>query len=219
METKNLTIVFIDLAGFTTRTSHIPRDKLIELIDRYEGLVVPTIQEFNGAVIKKIGDAFMAVFESPTDAILCGVKVQQTLFEYNKNAKPVDQIRVRIAINTGEVNIKDNDVYGEAVNIASRLEKVSRPNDVYFTDAVYLSMSKAEIPSIFIGKKQFKGIPRKIGVYKVLGEYNKILLARKRKKKQSEKRRRRFRLIMFAIFVLLLILILLYFYQNYLQLL
>ena len=213
METKTLTITFIDLVGFTTRTSHIPREKLLELIDKYEELVEPILYEFKGMVIKKIGDAFMVVFESPTDAVLCGIKIQDTLFNYNKTASKVDKIKVRIAINTGEVNIKDRDIYGEAVNIASRLEKLAHPNDVYFTESVYLSMSKAEIPSIFIGKKAFKGIPRKIGVYKVIGEYNKILLARKKRKKQKAKKRKRFITIIVIIFLLVLILIAAYLSQ------
>ena len=209
METKNLTIMFIDLAGYTIRTSRIPRDKFLELLDTYERLVEPLFSEFDGKIVKKIGDAFMAGFESPTNAVLCGIKIQDTLFKYNKHVRKRDKIRVRIAINTGEVHVRNGDIYGEAVNIASRLERIARINDIYFTESVYLSMNKAEIPSMFVGKATLKGIPRKIKVFKVLGEYSKILLTRK----QHAKRRKRTTLILSIVFILLLLLVALYFYQ------
>lgn len=204
METKTLTIMFIDLAGFTLRTSRIPRDKFLELLNRYENIVEPVVSEFKGNIIKKIGDAFLAAFESPTNAVLCGIKIQDALFKYNQQAQKIYNLNVRIAINTGEVHLRDNDVYGEAVNIASRLEKTAKINDVYFTDSVYLSMNKAEIPSIFIGEKRFRGIPRMVKIYKVLGEYSRILLARKKR------RRKTLGMIRMILFTILLIFILLF---------
>ncbi len=216
METKTLSIMFMDLAGYTHRTAHISREKLLELLDKYDEIIEPILYEFRGMVVKKIGDAFMVVFDSPTDAILCGIKAQNTLFNYNKTAHPSDQIHVKIAINTGEVHLRDKDFYGEAVNIAARLEKVARVNDVYFTESVYLSMNKTEIPSVFVGDRRFKGIPRKVKVFKVMGEYNKILLARKRRKKQVEKRRKRFVMIMSIAVVLALLLAAAYLAQYYL---
>jgi hypothetical protein len=72
-------------------------------------------------------------------------------------------------------------VYGETVNIASRLEQIARPHDVYFTESVYLAMNKAEIPSRYFGAFLFKGIPRRVKVFKVLGKYSQILIKRKRR--------------------------------------
>jgi class 3 adenylate cyclase len=209
METKNLTIMLTDLVDYTSKTSHIPRKKFLELLDTYEKLIEPIFEEFDGKLVKKIGDAFMAAFESPTNAILCGVKIQYTLFNHNQNLDKKDQIHVRVAINTGEVHLREDDIYGEAVNIASRLEEKAKPDDIYFTDSVFLSMNKAEIPSILIGKRPFKGIPRKVGVYKVLGEYSKILLARKKKKRKIKKTIIGSILIIFSIIILALMFILL----------
>jgi len=204
--------MFIDLAEYAAKTSRTPRAELMEFLENYEKLVEPVFSEFKGEIIKKIGDAYMAVFESPTNAVLCGIKIQDALFRYNQGRDKKHQIHVRIAINTGVVHIRNNDIYGEAVNIASRLEKVARVGDVYFTESVYLSMNKAEIPSIFVGNRNFRGIPNKIRIFKVLGEYSKILLERKRRKKRYNEIVRGLLLIFFSITTIILIIALLYFY-------
>lgn len=179
METKSLAVAFIDLAGYTGKTSRIPREKLLELLDTYDNLIGPIFPEFGGKVVKKIGDSFMVVFDSPTNAVLCGIQIQNTLFKHNKMVDKSKRLRVKIAIDLGEVHIRKGDVFGDAVNIASRLEKIVRIDDIYFTDTVYFAMNKAEIPSIFVGQKKFKGVPRIIRIFKVLGEYSKILRKRK----------------------------------------
>jgi len=183
METKTLAIMFADLAGYTARTSQSSRTNFIQLLDTYEQIVLPVFAEFNGKIVKKLGDGFLVSFESPTNAVLCGIKIQNELFIHNQNARKDEGLAVRIAVSMGEVHLRDDDVYGEAVNIASRLEKIAKPNDVYFTQAVYIAMNKAEIPSVLVGARTFKGVPLKVRVFKVFGEYSKILI-RRRKRRQ-----------------------------------
>lgn len=77
---------------------------------------------------------------------------------------------MRIAINVGEVNLAENDVFGEAVNIAARIESVTQAGEVFFTEAVYLSMNKTEVPSSEVGLLKLKGISEKVKVYKVKRE-------------------------------------------------
>jgi len=211
METKNLTIVFVDLAGYTVKTSHITRNKLLEHLETYEKIVEPVFSDFKGSIVKRIGDAFMASFESPTNAVLCGIKIQDKLFKYNQTAPEKEKIHVRIAINTGEAHIRNGDIYGEPVNIASRLEKAAKVNDVYFTEAVYLSMNKAEIPSVFVGNIRFKGVPRKIKIFKVLGEYSEILLERKIRQKRHREIIKGILLILSSVIAIASILASLYF--------
>ncbi|MBR9692251.1 adenylate/guanylate cyclase domain-containing protein [Candidatus Woesearchaeota archaeon] len=215
METKNLTIMFVDLAGYTLKTSSIPRDKFLELLETYERIVEPIFSRFNGDIIKKIGDAFMVTFESPTNAILCGIDIQDALFKHNRHEVNREEcLRVKIAINAGEVHIRNKDIYGEAVNIASRLEKIADINDVTFTESVYLSMNKPEIPSIFMGERRLKGIPNKIRVYKVLGEYSKILLEQRRRKRKIRKTIKNILLLITALLILAVFFVLLNIYLS-----
>lgn len=162
--------MFTDMKGFTTRTSAQSRSEVEKLLDIHDSVVRPTFAEFNGRIVKTIGDAFLVLFESPTNAVLCGVNIQQKVKEHNKNNAVEDQFEIRIAINAGEVHLKDDDVFGEAVNITSRIEAISEPGEVYFTEAVYLTMNKNEIPSSEVGFRFLKGIPDQVKVYKVLSE-------------------------------------------------
>ncbi|MBN1586460.1 MAG: hypothetical protein JW937_03410 [Candidatus Omnitrophica bacterium] len=170
MESRSLTIVFTDMKGFTSRTSSQSRTATEEMIFRHKELLLPVIKKRGGQLIKSIGDAFLLTFESPTDAVLAGMDIQEKLRKFNLSVPSPDRIEVRVAINTGEVIVDEGDVYGEAVNIASRIEGIAEPNEVYFTESTYLSMNKSEVPSAEIGYRLLKGIPEKIKIFKVLKE-------------------------------------------------
>jgi class 3 adenylate cyclase len=170
IETEQLTIMFTDIGGFTSKTSAKSRAELNDFLEIHDGLIVPIFEEFGGRIIKTIGDAFLTVFKSPTDAVLCGIEIQRTLKRHNANSREDQRLEVRVAINSGEVTLRDNDVFGEPVNIAARIEGIAGVNEIYFTEAVYLAMNKNEIPTAEIGYRKLKGIPHEIKVFKVLAE-------------------------------------------------
>ena len=168
MATANATVMFTDIRGFTARTSREPREGLEELLQTHEALLLPVIKHYDGRVVKTIGDAFLVVFESPTNAVLCGVVIQRRLLEFNRTAPEAKRIEVRVAINSGEVTLRGDDVFGEPVNICARIEGITEPNEIYFTEATYLTMQKAEVPSSVVGSRRLKGIPEEIKLYRVL---------------------------------------------------
>ncbi|MDE2291071.1 MAG: adenylate/guanylate cyclase domain-containing protein, partial [Elusimicrobia bacterium] len=165
--TKHLTILLTDIKGFTDRTSHQTRAAIQALLDEHRAIVLPILEGKGGKLVKTIGDAFLMTFESPTDAVLAGVSVQEALRKRNQGRAEDDRIEVRIAINSGEVNLSEGDIFGEPVNITSRIEGVAEAGEVFFTEAVYLAMNKTEVPSSEVGLFQLKGIPEKMRVYKV----------------------------------------------------
>jgi class 3 adenylate cyclase len=167
LKTANLAIVFTDIQGFTERTSRQTHEENQRLLQVHHDLLAPLFSHFGGRILKSIGDAFLVTFESPTQAVLSGVAIQDRLWEYNRTAPENEQLRVRVAINVGEVRVEANDVFGEPVNIASRVEGIAEPGEVFFTEAVYLSMNKAEVPSQEVGAYELKGIPGKIRVFRV----------------------------------------------------
>jgi class 3 adenylate cyclase len=169
-ESRVLTILLTDIRNFTDRTSRSSRSDVVGLIEKNKQLVLPSLQKRGGRLIKTIGDAFLVVFNSPTDAVLAGIDAQSELTRYNDGKPDEEKIEIRIAINVGEVSLVDNDVYGEAVNITSRIEGVAQAGEVFFTEAVYLAMNKTEVPSSEVGYLQLKGVPEKIRVYKVRRE-------------------------------------------------
>ncbi|NNN06142.1 MAG: adenylate/guanylate cyclase domain-containing protein [Elusimicrobia bacterium] len=131
--TRNLVILLTDIKGFTDRTSHQSRAEMQQLLDRHKEIVLPVLQGRGGTLVKTMGDAFLMTFESPTNAVLAGIDVQAALRSYNEGKPAEERIDVRIAINQGEVNLADDDVFGEAVNITARIEAVADAGDVFFT--------------------------------------------------------------------------------------
>ncbi|MFH2202639.1 MAG: adenylate/guanylate cyclase domain-containing protein, partial [Elusimicrobiota bacterium] len=167
---QNLTILLTDIKGFTEKTSHKSRADILTMLENHKEIVLPVLEGKGGRLVKTIGDAFLMVFESPTDAVLAGMAVQEALAVFNKDKKGDDRIDVRIAINTGEVTLSDDDIFGDPVNITARIEGIAEAGEVFFTEAVYLAMNKQEVPSSEVGLLQLKGIPEKVRVYKVVSE-------------------------------------------------
>lgn len=167
MKTANLAIVFTDIKGFTERTSNQTLEENQRLLRRHSELLSPLFKAFGGKIIKSIGDAFLVTFESPTQSVLCGIAIQDRLWLYNRTVPERERFEVRVAVNAGEVRIEDNDVFGEPVNIASRVEGIAEAGWVYFTEVVYLAMNKAEVPAEEVGLFELKGIPGKVRVYRV----------------------------------------------------
>src|SRR5581483_7987826 len=165
-----LVILLTDIRNFTDRTAKSTRSGIFRLIEKHKELVLPILQRRGGTLVKTIGDAFLVIFHSPTDAVLAGVEVQDALGRFNASVPDDQRIEVRIAINMGEVNVTDNDIYGEPVNVTSRIATVAEAGEVFFTESVYLNMNKAEVPSSEVGWLQLKGISEKVRVYKVKRE-------------------------------------------------
>jgi class 3 adenylate cyclase len=209
MKTNNLTILFTDIKGFTSRTSKSSREELETLLQLHDDLIKPVFEDFGGEVIKTIGDAFMVKFTSPTNAVLCGMKIQHVLDKFNKDKGDDEKIEVRVAINSGEVTEKGNDVFGEAVNIAARLEGIADAGDIYFTESVYLAMNKAEIPTAEVGYRHFKGIPEEVKVYKVLREAKKGAIRKEKPVKREGSFWQKHKKWIIGIFVALIIIIIL----------
>ncbi|MEM7249565.1 MAG: adenylate/guanylate cyclase domain-containing protein [Acidobacteriota bacterium] len=170
MPTRNLTIMFTDIKGFTARVSAGSRDDLTRLREAHDRLLKPVFAHFGGTIVKTIGDAFLVRFDSPTDGVLCGVAIQEVLRQHAETAAEDDRIEVRVAINSGEVEVVDGDILGEPVNIAARLESAAEAGQVWFTEAVYLAMNRSEAPSAEVGERTFKGIPYPVRVYRVESE-------------------------------------------------
>ncbi|MFH2137422.1 MAG: adenylate/guanylate cyclase domain-containing protein [Candidatus Omnitrophota bacterium] len=190
MKRKTLTILFADVQGYTIRTARQTREQNEKFIKEIRSFVEKNIQEKDGTLVKSMGDGFLITFESPTDAVACGREMQSQIKQRNTNAlHHNDYIRFRIGISTGEVNVDDNgDVYGEAVNIASRIQNFASPNDVFLAEATYLAMNKSEIQALDLGPQRFKNIVQEVRVYKVSDgspDYDTLLPAQKESSKNK----------------------------------
>ena len=167
MRTQNLAIVLIDIVGYTPRTAAQTREENQHMLERFDAVVRPMVRAFHGRIVKTMGDAFMLTFPSPTDALLCSMAVHDRMAQNNGEHPDDEPIQIRAAVNVGEVRQEKGDIFGEAVNIAARIEGHTEPGEIYFSEAVYLSMTKSEVPSEEVGYAELKGVADKVRLYRV----------------------------------------------------
>jgi len=166
-KSKILTIMVVDIAGYTRITAGLGRKTFDELHNVFDRITTNVCSKYGGWIVKKVGDSFIVVFESANDCLYCASELQERFEETNKSTKSKNPIRIKIAVNTGEVIIKDNDIYGDAVNLAAKLEKLTKPGEIYFTQAVYLAMNKNEVSYQYLGTRRIKGFGYPIKIFKV----------------------------------------------------
>ena len=117
IERKLAAIMFTDIAGYTAQMSK-DQDVAFSLLDTKQKALRPLVKKHNGTLVKEMGDGTLSHFPSSVDATNCSIELQKSL---KKNTK----LNVRIGVHHGEALFKDKDVYGDVVNIASRLETMS----------------------------------------------------------------------------------------------
>jgi len=167
IKTENLAIVLTDMAGFTEATVQQSRVAIEELLATHNRILLPIVRRFKGRHVKSIGDALLLVFRSPTDAMLCAMAMQDALYEYNRSAPKEKQIHMRVGASLGEVRVTRGDIFGEPVNITSRICGVTPADEIYLSEALYMAMNKAEVPSQEVGWRELKGIPQPVRVYHI----------------------------------------------------
>lgn len=202
VQSEVLTIMFIDLVGYTKTTGKLKREDISGLHDVFDDICASVFNKYEGSVIKKMGDAFLATFKSPTNAVLCGVELQNDFARYNHSYKLTNPLMIRVALHGGEVVLRKGDIYGDAVNTAARIEGIVKAGDVVFSEAVYHSMNKNEIPYLYIGEKMFRGLKRPIKLFKVKRMYDEIL---RRRRKMWRSFRRRVRTVILTVILLALL--------------
>jgi len=136
-----LTVFFIDMVGYTKRTSESDMTSLMQLIKSFEDHAIPSIERFRGQIVKKLGDGILAVFKHPVSAVIAALEIRRKIEEYNRYSVDSDKFQVRIGLDTGTVIWKDEDVFGDIVNTASRMETSAKPGDILITGNVYQEVS------------------------------------------------------------------------------
>ena len=110
---------------------------LVTLTAHLKELIEPCIAEYRGRVFKTIGDGLLAEFASVVDAVRCAVVFQEGMTERNVNTTEDRRIEFRIGVNLGDVIVQDDDVFGDGVNVAARLEGLAEPGSVVVSGMVH----------------------------------------------------------------------------------
>ncbi|HYB03559.1 MAG TPA: adenylate/guanylate cyclase domain-containing protein [Nitrososphaerales archaeon] len=167
-------IMFTDIVGYTSLTES-DEDLALKLLDEHRRIVRPLISSHNGKEVKTMGDAFLVEFGSAVESTRCAFEIQQALHKFNANRKPLERILLRIGIHLGDVIHSGEDVYGDAVNVASRIEGLSEPGGICISRQVYDSVRNKIHDARFesLGLRQLKNVKNEVEVYKAITPWGK----------------------------------------------
>src|SRR6201996_5291678 len=162
-------IVAADIAGYS-RLMEIDEEGTHRRVKRIErDLIEPSIAEHHGRLVKTTGDGFIAIFDSPVEAVRCSIVIQQNLIGRNASVPQTYRIEYRMGVNLGDVIIEPDDVYGDGVNIASRIEGIAAPGQVFISGGIYEQIKHKVVCGYeSLGDRRVKNITDPVRVYRVL---------------------------------------------------
>jgi TolB-like protein/class 3 adenylate cyclase len=161
-------ILAADVVGYSRLMGADEEGTLERLKALRRELLDPKIAEHKGRIVKTTGDGLLVEFASVVDAVRCAVAVQQAMPERNTGVAVDSRIELRIGINLGDVIVEDDDLYGDGVNIAARIEALAEPSGVFVSYTVHDHV-RDRLPFVFedLGEQQVKNIARPVRVYRV----------------------------------------------------
>jgi adenylate cyclase len=129
-------ILAADVAGYSRLMGADEEGTHERLQAHLQELVNPKIEEHRGRIVKNTGDGLLAEFPSVIDAVRCAVEVQCGMAERNAETPPEKRIEFRIGVNLGDVIVEANDIFGDGVNVAARLEALAEPGGICLSRVV-----------------------------------------------------------------------------------
>ncbi len=169
-ERRLAAIMFTDLVGYTAMAQR-NESLALELLERHNTLLRSVVKQRRGREVKTVGDAFLLEFGSALEAVLCAIEIQSVLNEQNKLVGGAERILVRIGIHVGDVVHRGGDVFGDAVNIASRIVSFAEQGGICISGQVYAQVvNKLEYPLLKMSAQSLKNVEQPIDLYRVVLE-------------------------------------------------
>ena len=175
-------ILAADISGYSRLMELDEEGTYARVIRQRRELIEPTLAEHHGKLIKYTGDGFLAMFDSPVEAVRCAIVIQQSMVGRNTSLPREQWILYRIGVHLGDVIVEPSDVYGDGVNIAARLEGIASPGDVYVSGGVYEQIKNKLVCAYqSLGDRQVKNITDPVSVYRVLPDPAALSQARRKR--------------------------------------
>src|ERR1700758_2342756 len=168
IERKLAAIVAADVAGYSRLMGADEEGTHARLKAHLRELVDPKIKEHRGRVVKNTGDGFVAEFPSVVEAVRCAGEVQRGMADLNADIPDEKRIMFRVGINLGDVIAEPEDIYGDGVNVAARLEALAEPGRICVTRLVRdQERDRLDLGFEDLGERSVKNIARPVRVYRV----------------------------------------------------
>lgn len=165
---KLAAIMFTDVKSFSKKMGE-NEEAAMELLRTHDSIMKQVVEKYGGKVIKSIGDSFMVDFSSAVNAVRCAIEAQETFWNHNQGKTEFEKIEIRIGIHLGDVITVGNDIYGDGVNIAARIEAITEPNRICVSQDIYNQIkNKMQINAFSIGSMELKNIAEPVEVFEIL---------------------------------------------------
>jgi class 3 adenylate cyclase len=166
MQRRLAAILAADVAGYSRLMEADETGTLARLKSLYDGPVLPTIAEHRGRLVKLMGDGLLAEFSSAVDAVRCAIAVQKIVAEQQALVPENGRLVFRMGVNLDNVIAEENDIFGDSVNVAARLEGMAEPGGVLISQSAHDDVA-AQLDTVFFdnGLRKFKNISRAIRVW------------------------------------------------------
>ncbi len=171
-QTRHLAaIMFTDIVGYTALMGE-DEQKAFEILNKNRQLQRPLIEQYGGRWIKELGDGVLACFTTVSDAVNAAIKIQEA-------CNVSKDFLLRIGIHQGEVVFEENDVFGDAVNIASRIQALAPIGGIWISESVHSNVSnKREINTKFVRAETLKNVKEPLRIYEIVTDASTALLKR-----------------------------------------
>ena len=169
-EQRRLAAIFAaDMVGYSRLMEADERGTIARQKAHRAELIDPKITEHHGRIVKTTGDGMLVEFASVVDAVECAVAIQRAMVERERDVSEARRIQYRVGINLGDIVIEGDDIFGDGVNIAARLQEIAEPGGVRISGTAYDHLKlTVEVGYEFLGERQVKNIEMPVRVYRVL---------------------------------------------------
>lgn len=165
---KLAAIMFTDMVGYSALTQK-NESLAIELLEEHRKLLRPIFPKHGGKEVETVGDAFFVEFKSALEAVNCAIEIQRSLFDRNSKLESDRKIILRIGLHVGDVIQVGQHVHGDGVNIAARLEPLSKPGGICLSEDVARQIqNKIDLPVKRIGTEKLKNIQSPINIFRLI---------------------------------------------------
>lgn len=166
MERRLSAILAADVVGYSRLMAGNEAGTLNRLQSLLRDVIEPKIETYHGRIVKLMGDGLLADFSSTVNAVTCAVELQQAVSQREQSRTEGERICLRVGINLGDIIIDNNDIFGDGVNVAARLESIAEPAGIALSHQVYSSLP-TEMRSLFAdcGERELKNMTLPVRVW------------------------------------------------------
>lgn len=170
-KTELRVIMFVDVCNYTKMTEFLSYSDFNTFHNIFDTVVKDIVESYSGIIVNKIGDAFLCSFEDSFMGVSAGLAMQKEFSLRNELSDSGVKIQVRVSLNKGPVLLRNDDVLGTTVNIASRINSFGSPSNVLVSEKVHDDLDPDFFETKYFRKKFLKGISEAVKLYKVKNRY------------------------------------------------